>query len=406
MASNILAQTDIRQVEILPIGYHQCCNMVVRTNTVNRQTYDANTGLFTPDYEKSNLVIFPECQLIDPDSPVAAILANSTLDSFRWLEVTTSDQTEIATQAGSTKDGYQVVVSGDSKGQITVSSNATIGIRRKLRFIGTWVDTVSGYIYRFSKDISLVLEDVTDARASITLDMPNTDTWNPFRQEASRTINALVMVGKNNFTDNAKVKLFWYRVMNDKTKTLINDVDDEDNWEITAVTKGTNGQITGITVDRDKMGDGVAYEVRCSYRTDGNLPSDPESGDPIATTSLVRCIPAIKATFVGSNARVSNGTSVLLKAIVSDTQGVISNWEDIAYARWYLCTSSKNSDGTVSTTKQLIGEGSEITVEADKVKLIQLEICDRGPTAALVDDSGNYMTTDSDEALVSKPVVV
>lgn len=405
MANNILAQTDLRQIDIQPIGYHQCCNMIVRTNTVNRQTYDAVTNLFTPDYSKSNLVVFPECQLIDPDSPVSSIMVNATLTSFRWLEVTSSGQTEIATQNGSTKEGYQVVVSGDSKGQITVSSNAVIGIRRTLRFIGVWKEAVSGYTYRFLKDIPLVLEDVTDARASITLDMPNTDRWNPFRQQSSRTINALVMVGSYKMTEDSKVKLFWYRVMNDKTKTLINGEDDEENWEISSVTKGKNGQITSITVDRDKMGDGISYEVRCAYRIDGKLPSEPEAGDPIATTSLVRCFPAIKAMFTNSNARVSGKTNVFLKAIVSDTQGEIPNWENIAFAQWYLCTSTKNDDGTVSTNRTLLGTGKEISVEADAVKFIQLDICDRGATTAMVDDEGSYLV-DDDARLIEKPVIV
>lgn len=289
MANNILAQSEQKKIDIQPVCYHQCCNMVVRTNTVNRQTYDAVTNLYTPDYSTSNLVVFPECQLIDPDSPVSSIMVNSSLASFRWIEVTSSGQTEIATQSGSTKEGYQVVVSGESKGQITVSSNAVVGVRRTLRFVGTWEDSVSGYSYRFTKDIPLVLEDVTDARASITLDMPNTDKWNPFRQQATRTIKALVMVGSHNMTESTKVKIFWYRVMNDKTKKLITSVDDEENWEITSATTGKNGQITSITIDRDKMGEEIAYEVKCSYRIDGNLPSEPEPGDPVASTTLIRC---------------------------------------------------------------------------------------------------------------------
>lgn len=405
MANNILAQTDLRQITVQPIAYNLCCNMVVRTNTMNRQTYDAVTGLYTPDYSISNLVIFPECQLIDPDSPESAIKANISLSTFRWLEVTSSGQTEIATQSGSTKDGYQVVVSGESKGQITVSSNAVIGVRRTLRFIGVWKDATSGYTYRFLKDIPLVLEDVTDARASITLDMPKTDQWNPFRQQATRTIKALVMVGSHDLTDSAKTKLFWYRVMNDKTKTLISSADDEDNWEITSVVKGTNGQITSIVVDRDKMGDGITYEVRCSYRTGGNLPTTPETGDPVVTTSLVRCFPPIKAMFTNSNARVAGLTNVLLTAIVSDAQGVIPNWENIAYAQWYLCKSAKNTDGTVSTVRTLLGTGTSITVSADDVKNIQLDILDRGATAAIVDDD-SYLASDNNEVLIEKPVAV
>lgn len=395
--ANILAQSSQRKIDVQPVGYNQCCNMIVRSNVVSRQTYDNVTGLYTPDYKDAPLIIFPECQLIDPDSPISSVKINSELSSFRWLEVTATGETELASQSGNAKDGYEIIQSGESKGQITVKKNSIIGVRRTLRFIGTWIDTVSGYVYRFSKDIPLVIEDVTDARASITLDMPNTDKWNPFRQEETRTINALVMIGTHDFTESAKVKIFWYRVMDDGTKKLVNDIDDEDNWEIVSVKKGSNGQIVAITVNRDMIGDRISYEVRCAYRTDGNLPSEPEAGDPIATTTLVRCFPQITAQFTGSNARVQGTeTSIRLKAIVSDTQGEIPQWEDIAYAAWYLCTSSD--------TRTLLGTGSEITVETDKAKFIQLDICDRGATVAFVDDDGNYLI-DGDSLITSKPIV-
>ncbi len=407
MAGNILAQSEQYQFNIQPIAYHQCINMVVRSNVTTRQTYDDVTKLYIPDYSSAPLIIFPDCQLIDPDSPTTSISANSLLTSFTWSEKTAAGLTEIANQSGSLKTGYAVETTGDSKGQITVTSNAVIGIRRALRFTGTWVDPVSLYTFRFVKDIPLVLEDITDARASIMLDMPNTDQWNPFRQQASRTITATVMVGTKNYTENANVKIFWYRVNDDGTKTLINSVDDDNNFEVTAITKGTNSQITSITVDRDKIGESISYEVRCSYRTDGALPSSPEDGDPTVSTTIVRYFPPMTVSYVGQNTRADYNSTVLLQAMVSDNQGVLDNWEDIAEAKWYLCESSKGSDGTISTTRTLLGTGKEITVAADKVKYIQLDICDREATVALTDDdNSSYLTDDSDAVLVDKKVIV
>lgn len=292
-----------------------------------------------------------------------------------------------------------------------MKKNSVVGVRRKLRFYGEWTDLASGYIYRFSKDMYLVLEDTTDAMAMLTLDMPNTDSWNPFRQDAERTIQALVQVGKYNKTEDAKTKLFWYRVVGTNSRQLINDADDEENWEIKNVVKGANGSIVAMTIDRDLMGDGVSYEVRCAYRPDGNLPSEPEVGDPIATTNLVRSFPAIHATFTGANARVWAGSNtVLLKALVSDSQGPIPNWEKVAYAAWYLCKNSTNTnaDGTTTTvvTRELIGTGSEITVTVDQAKRVQLDIIDRGATNAIVDDDNNYLTDDENAYLVEKPVIV
>lgn len=411
--AKLLSQTGIKNVDVQPIGYNQTLELVVRSNVNNRQTYDAVTKTYLPDYATSALILFPDCRLIDPDSPVASVSVNGTLSNFKWLEITGSSSVLVANEKGKQAEGYEVVITeGDAnRGMLTMKKNSEVGVRRKLRFYGEWIDKTSGYTYRFSKDMYLVLEDVTDATATLTLDISNTDKWNPFRQEAERTINALVQVGKYDKTDNASTKLFWYRVVGTNSRQLINDADDEENWEIKSVTKGTNGSIIAIAIDRDLMGDGVSYEVRCAYRPDGNLPSEPEVGDPIATTSIVRSFPNITATFTGANARVQGGSnSIVLKAILSDNLGPIPNWEEVAYAAWYLCknTTNTNTDGTTTTSvvRTLLGTGSEITVTIDQAKRIQLDILDRGATNAIVDDDGNYLTDEDSAYLVEKPFVV
>lgn len=398
----ILSQTSLKYVDIQPIAYNQSCNMVIRTNTTNRQTYDAVTGDFGPDYSASNLIIFPECHLIDTDSPVATKSINSKLSSFHWEEVTSSGNTTILESDA----GYEFVKEGDYKGQITVKKNNTIGVRKSLRFVGNWIDTVSGYNYRFTKDIPLIVEDITDATASITLDMPSVDKWNPFRHPKTCNINAKVMVGKHDLTDSPNTKLFWYRFYENRSRKIITSVDDEDNWEITNVIKGKNGQIIGIEVDRDKMGEGIAYDVYCAYRLDKNFPSAPETGDPVASTSLVRFFPKIDAQFTNSNANLNSSVgSVLLKAIVSDNNGEIPNWEDIAYAAWYDVVQTV-SNGHVTNVRTLLGTGSEITVTMEQAKRIQLDIIDRGPTMALVDNEDSYIADDDNTLFVEKSVIV
>lgn len=409
MASNILTQTNAKMIDIQPIGYHQSCSLNVRSNVTNRQSYNAVTGEFVPDYTLSALVIYPECRVLDTDSPVPSILINAKLQSFSWEEVSSSNIKIIATDTGSTDySKYEVITEGDNRGQISVKNNSEPGIRRTLRFVGLWIDATSGYRYRFVKDIPLIIEDVTEARANLVIDSPNTDKWNPFRQSAQKSINVKVLVGTLDKTNDANTKIFWYRVNSSTSKELINGVDDENNWEITSVAKGTNGQIIGITVDRDKIGDGISYELRCSYRSDGNLPSAPELGDPIAATTLTRCFPKIDAQFTGANARVQgNSGSILLKAIVSDSKGVIPDWNNIAYANWYETSYSKGSSGSFVETKKLLGIGPEIIVATDSAKSVQLEICDRGPMVAIVDDDNStYMTDNNGAILVEKAINV
>ena len=63
-------------------------------------------------------------------------------------------------------------------------------------------------------------------------------------------------------TADSKTRIWWYRILDNGTKQLISSIDDAENYEITAMTKGANGQISSITIDCDMIGEGIGYELR------------------------------------------------------------------------------------------------------------------------------------------------
>ena len=117
-----------------------------------------------------------------------------------------------------------------------------------MRFEGNWTDPISGYKYTFIANKPLYLEDTTNARAEIMLDSAPTVLWNPLKHASTRTITAKVMVGAIDKSADANARIWWYRILDNGTKQLISSIDDSDNYEITAITKAHNGQITSILI--------------------------------------------------------------------------------------------------------------------------------------------------------------
>lgn len=324
MAKELAVSVD-KMMEIQPTAYSQSCNIEIVGNIINRQQYDGIEGSFSPDFTIRPCTMFPSCHLIDPDNPGETPVFNSQLDTFKWSEVTSSGIVVVATsENASVKAGYEAVREGSDKGTLYIKQNSVLGKPRTMRFEGSWTDPVCGYKYTFVANKALYLEDCTNARAEIMLDSPPTVLWNPIKHAASKTLTAKIMVGAKDKTADSKTRIWWYRILDNGTKQLISSVDDAENYEITAMAKGANGQISSITIDCDMIGEGIGYELRACYIYSGSIPSSPRDADARKVTYINRTIPPLTAQFIGDGFGLNeDATSVACRAIVSDNNGVI-----------------------------------------------------------------------------------
>lgn len=119
-----LAESGIKKIFVQPIGYCQSCTLQVRSvGVTTSQTYDRISRTFAPDYSESMLQIFPECVLVNPDSPIASSKVNAQLTDVTWKEVTPSGTTTIfpvTSPSTGVKDGYEVTRDGENKGELLV----------------------------------------------------------------------------------------------------------------------------------------------------------------------------------------------------------------------------------------------------------------------------------------------
>ena len=399
-----LAQSSLKKIFVQPIGYCQNCQLVVRSvGITTRQTYDNINKQFVPDYtdDASKLQIFPRCTIVNPDSPVASVIVNKELSDVTWWEVTAKGETKITTD----NIGYEITQSGDSKGEIFVKSNGTVGVPRTLRFKAKWYDISSGYCYTFQKSIPLSIDDASEPMPEIVLDIPKTFQWNPFRNVNNYKATASVYVGKLNVVDDARCKLFWYHIESDGSKTLVASETSVSSLEISEVTKNKNGQIKSLSLNLDMVEDS-SYEVVASFRSKGALPSEPSSSDPKYQFTVSRSYPSMTAEFRGKTLSVSrNEKSVQLSAIIKDNMDIVPNWEKYACACWYKVKASVDQNNTTQKVNTLIGTGENITVDASEQNFIMLTLEDRGAYKPMADDDSNYLVSDKGEYIIQNDIV-
>lgn len=400
-----LGKSNPQAMSVQATAYSQICEIQILGSITNRQTYDAATGHFEPDYTQRACQMFPRCLLLDPDNPVETGVFNSQLTSFQWVEITAAGQTPIYPTSDGVKAGYDVDKEGEYKGMLYIKDNGKIGVKRTVRFIGKWTDPVSGYVYRFQQDKPLDIEDATDARPVITLDSPAAVTWNPLRQQAEQTIRANVILGSQDVTASKKCKIWWVRILDDGSRENITASNISDSWEIKAATTAENGLITSITIDRNLIGDSISYEVYAAYRAEGALPADYASTDAKATTTIARVIPALEVRYIGTITSVSEGVAkVLCRAIVVDGSGVIdaNTWNEHAKMKWEQVVFTVDKNGNRAESATLIGYGEEMTVPVDEAKFLRLTLLDRGNFVALVDSDGSYLVDDSGNRIIER----
>ena len=410
MAKELAVSVD-KMMEIQPTAYSQSCSIEIVGNIINRQQYDGIEGSFSPDFTIRPCTMFPPCYLIDPDNPGETQNCNSQLDSFKWSEVTSSGIVVVATsENASIKAGYEAVVEGINKGTLYIKQNSVLGKPRTMRFEASWTDHVCGYKYTFVANKALYLEDCTNARAEIMLDSPPTVLWNPLKHSSVKKLTARIMVGAKDKTADAKTKIWWYRILDNGTKQLISSVDDAENYEITAMTKGANGQISSITIDCDMIGEGIGYEVRACYIYSGSVPSSPREADARKVTYINRTIPLLTPRFVGDGFGLNSDTAfVTCRAIVSDNKEVIdpSVWNKIIRAKWQKVTYGKSTNNGVTTmteSVEVLGYGETFQCPFEAKKSIRLTIEDRGAYELLVDENGNALVDEDGKYIISREI--
>ena len=350
------------------------------------QVYQADKGEYTPDYTLTPLTLFPRCNATDPSALTLPGTVNEKLTNMNWYETVNGTRKLIE----STNKEYEITATGSDKGTIKVKKNIAPTAPVTLDFYAEYNDstrTGQTFIYRYTYLIRTI--DGTEATPVLMIDSPAGRDWNPLRDQSQQTIMAKMIVADVDVTTSGKCKFFFYRVLDTGALQAITSTTGDNDWEVVSVSANQ------LTVDMDYIGHEQSYVVKASYDAGGSPASQPDDSIAYKSTTLRRRIPALDVDYSGVPGEVPGGTTAIYpEAVIRDTLGTVTTPEDVLECSWL----TKVGAGSYALKAQ--GMSAEIPYQDGM--MLEMQVTDRGPWAAVVDSSGKYVTDSQGRPLVAR----
>lgn len=291
----------------------------------NEQTYDADTGEYSPDYSLTPHVVTPRVGIIDPDGILPDGCVNAELSDMGWYRVVGG--VEEATPLTSTPKQCAITTYGDDCGKLLWYVNAAPQAPIVLRFKAKFLDRRTGQVYTINEDHTLTCRNATVYKPVVLLSSGDS-FYNPLRDPDKQTIKAYLRLGSKE-CDTDKRRFVWELLRSTGYFTAVTAEDFE-----VAVSADT----ASVTVDRTLMGDGITLRCRAQYSAEGK-PTAVELTDssPFRVVSLARRIPSFDYDWQGVPDNLDPKTeSIRPVATVSDNVGDIVNPSRNLQFRWYM----------------------------------------------------------------------
>ena len=350
------------------------------------QVYQADKGEYTPDYTLTPLTLFPRCNATDPSALTLPGTVNAKLTNMNWYETVNGTRKLIE----STSKEYEITATGSDKGTIKVKKNIAPTAPVTLDFYAEYNDstrTGQTFIYRYTYLIRTI--DGTEATPVLMIDSPAGRDWNPLRDQSQQTITAKMIVADVDVTTSGKCKFFFYRVLDTGALEAITSTTGDNDWEVVSVSANQ------LTVDMDYIGHEQSYIVKASYDAGGSPASQPDDNIAYKSTTLRRRIPALDVDYSGVPGEVPGGTTAIYpEAVIRDTLGTVPTPETVLECSWL----TKVGAGSYALKAQ--GMSAEIPYQDGM--MLEMQVTDRGPWAAVVDSSGKYVTDSTGRPLVAR----
>jgi len=350
------------------------------------QVYQADKDEYTPDYTLTPLTLFPRCNATDPSALTVPGTVNAKLTNMQWYETIAGTRKLIE----STNASYEITTDGSSKGQLKVKKNVSTTQALTLDFYAEYVDTGrSGQTYVFRYTYLVRAVDGTEAAPVLLIDCPSGRDWNPLRDGSQQTITAKMIVADIDATSSGKCKFFFYRVLDTGALQAITSTTGDNDWEVVSVSANQ------LIVDMDYIGHEQSYIVKASYDAGGSPSAQPDDSIAYKSTTLRRRIPALDVDYSGVPGEVPGGTTAIYpEAVIRDTLGTVPTPETVLECSWL----TKVGAGAYALKAQ--GMSAEIPYQDGM--MLEMQVTDRGPWAAVVDSSGKYVTDSQGRPLVAR----
>ena len=355
--------------------------MAVDGSVPSRQTYDSESGTYTPDYTLTPLIIQPRIGRLDKDEILSAGAINQLLANVKWYEIIDGTRAVIAT----TNTGYEITTSGGNAGRIKVKKNAEPNHPITLEFYAEYADTRTGQLYIIRDTFMVKCNDVT-ALPEVYLDAADQTIYDPLIDVADQTVHASLKLGTKECAAANRV-FVWELLRDDGTWSSVGSDNTLDYCvEVAADT-------ASAVVHRDLMGENLALRCRAKYDAEGSPATVTlNDGSPCKMVEFVRRIHKFDFDIVDCPVNIPSGLlAIAPRASIYDTNGEITNPERELIVLWYVATNK--ASGSLSYTQIEHGQNPESlptsAMSNQYGAVYGIDVKDIGPVAAWEDGDGN-----------------
>lgn len=364
-------------------------SMTLGGGVPNEQTYDADSGEFSPDYSLVPVCIKPIIGIIDRDRILTNGSINAQLADVSWRRVIDGvEEKALESTAGK----YTITTSGDENGKLLWYINAAPLKPILLRFKATYMDPRTGQIYNIVEDISITCRNATHYIPVLQIS-GGSSYYNPTRDGDKQTITASLRLGTEEC--GASKRAFVWEIA--RSNGYFTEVT-ADDLELKISSDGATA-----TLDRSLMGEQITIRCRAKYSAAGN-PSAVQLTDasPSKVITIARRIPPIDVEVLDAVDNLQPGTrNFSPRAYIYDNVGEIPNPTKDILPIWYF--------GTNSHTKSIVfvqqGHGLNPVIPTDLMDaklggILQIDTKILNPLALLADGDGKVITDGDGKAIV------
>lgn len=355
----------------------------------DRQSYNADTREYTPDYTLTPLILQPNVSILDKDEMLQAGRVNASLTNIRWTENIGGQRKLIDSE----NSDYEITSSGSDAGRLRVRRNVEPKIPVTLEFYAELIDSRTSQIVVIRSTYQVACDSVSEA-VRVELDAAEQTLFNPLIDAHTQRVTATVWVA-DRVASADKYLLTWEVQSEDGTWHEVG-TDEVMDYDI-SVTEN------GVTVNRWLMGASLALRCRCRYSAKGT-PEEVALTDasPQAQVSFVRRIPKFEFDIAGVPCNIPAGLRrIYPQAVIRTTNGEVANPTAELLPLWYIATNK--AAGSLSYALVAHGTSAEISTEALDAALgavVGLDVIDRGPAGAFTDAQDGAVLCDADGAIL------
>lgn len=229
----------------------------------SRQSYDADTCEYTPDYTLTPLIIQPNVGCMDKDEFLQSGNVNAGLANVKWYEI--EDGVSRLIDSGNTD--YEITVSGGNAGRIKVKRNVQPKSPVTLEFHAEYVDPRTGQIHVIQRAYTVTCNNSTAHAPQLVLDAADQTIYNPLYDPDKQTVHASLRLGTKECPAENRV-FVWEKFRSDSDTWTEVGMDPAMDYDVEVAPDGAS-----CIVDRSLMGSELYLRCRALY-VPGGVPAE------------------------------------------------------------------------------------------------------------------------------------